>query len=273
MAVTHAEWLLAGVTPGASSEVASGAALEAAPALVHYLPVASTAVSAAFLVALLRRAMVKDWPPHLNWWAVGVFFYGVGTGLESAVTLAGNTLLLTKLWYIAGAILGGYPLATGTVYLLLKRRTANVLTALSLVVVIGATVAIALSPMDASALEPHRPTPDALGWQWARSLTPFINIYAALFLVGGAVLSSWRFARHVGDGRRALGTAFIAVGGLLPGIGGTLTKTHGVVEALYVGELVGIVFIWIGFELTTRAKRAVRVARSGGEMAERGDEG
>jgi hypothetical protein len=228
----------------------------ATPGAVHYLPVASTVICVAFLGALLVRARRKGWPPHLNWWAAGVFFYGAGTGLESAITLGGNSLLLTKAWYIAGAVLGGYPLATGTVYLLLKRRTANVLTAVSLVGVVAATAAIAASPMDASMMEPHRPTGDVVGWQWARAFTPFINIYAALFLVGGACLSSYRFARHVGDGRRALGTAFIALGGLLPGIGGSLTKTHDLVEALYIGEFVGIIFIWIGYELTTRAKRA-----------------
>ncbi|MCA1947818.1 MAG: hypothetical protein LDL55_06835, partial [Armatimonadetes bacterium] len=92
---------------------------------VHYLPILTTALSAAFCVVLLRAAVVRRSGPHLWWWAAGVFFYGLGTALESTVTLWGNSVALTKSWYIAGALLGGYPLAQGVAYLLLPRRTAN----------------------------------------------------------------------------------------------------------------------------------------------------
>ena len=82
---------------------------------VHYIPIASTLICVAFLIVLLYRASRKNWPSHLNWWAIGVFFYGVGTALESSITLLGNSVALNRWWYWAGAILGGYPLATGTV--------------------------------------------------------------------------------------------------------------------------------------------------------------
>lgn len=56
--------------------------------------------------------------------------------------------------------------------------------------------------------------------------------------------------------RRAYGTALIAAGALLPGIGGGMAKA-GVVEALYIGELFGLVLIWWGYELCTRAPAPV----------------
>lgn len=34
--------------------------------------------------------------PHLLWWAIGVLTYGLGTLLESIVTLSGNTPMLNK---------------------------------------------------------------------------------------------------------------------------------------------------------------------------------
>jgi hypothetical protein len=37
----------------------------------------------------------------------------------------------------------------------------------------------------------------------------------------------------------------IAVGAILPGIGGSFAKV-GMVEVLYVGECIGIMLIWIG---------------------------
>ena len=84
---------------------------------MHYLPIATTVIAAAFAWSLFRKYRARP-TPHIGWWAAGVACYGVGTALESAVTLAGNTVLLTKLWYVAGAVLGGYPLAQGSLYLL-----------------------------------------------------------------------------------------------------------------------------------------------------------
>ena len=109
------------------------------------------------------------------------------------------------------------------------------------------------APAHVNALEPHRPSGAVIGWSWVRRLTPILNLYAAGFLVGGAALSAVRYAR----GRtpthrdRVRGNCAIAVGGLLPGIGGGLAKA-GMVEALYLAEFVGIVLIWIGFRLCTR---------------------
>src|SRR5687767_13150695 len=94
------------------------------PGLVHYLPIATTALSVMFLIALLRRGRLRAFPSHLRWWAAGILTYGVGTALESVITLFGNSPELTRWWYIAGALLGGYPLGTGSVYLLCRRPVA-----------------------------------------------------------------------------------------------------------------------------------------------------
>lgn len=229
-------------------------AAAASPGLVHYLPILTTLIAAAFLAVLVRRAMPRGWPPHLVWWGIGVFFYGVGTAVESAITLFGNGPTFNRLWYWAGAILGGYPLATGTVYLLLARRWAHVLTAITMLLVVFASVCVLITPLNLENIQPHKPSGDVIGWAWVRLLTPFINGYAALFLIGGAIWSSAKFFVKGNEGKRALGTASIAVGGLLPGIGGSMAKA-GIVEALYVGELVGLVFIWLGYELCTRGPR------------------
>jgi hypothetical protein len=49
---------------------------------------------------------------------------------------------------------------------------------------------------------------------------------------------------------RTIGNWFIAIGAILPGIGGTATRM-GHVEVLYVTELVGILLIYIGFRFAT----------------------
>jgi hypothetical protein len=79
-----------------------------------------------------------------------------------------------------------------------------------------------------------------------RLFSPFINTYAFIFLVGGAVLSAVRFYRSADTHHRFIGNVLIAVGALLPGIGGMATRM-GHTEVLYVMEFIGIILIWMGY--------------------------
>ena len=231
------------------------------PNVVHYLPIATTVVAAAFAWVVVRRYVIRRSGPHLLWWGAGVVFYGLGTALESSITLFGNNIELTKAWYIAGALLGGYPLAQGTVYLLLRRKTAHLLSAITVPFIAIVAVFVIASPVDVNALQAHRPGGDILEWQWVRTMTPLINGYAALFLIGGAVLSAHRAASGGNGTHRAIGNALIAVGALLPGIGGGMAKA-GIVEALYVGEFVGLLLIWAGFFACTQQPRVAQHPQS-----------
>jgi len=188
------------------------------PETVHYVPIATTILSAVFCGVLLNRYRVKGQGAHLLWWAGGIFCYGLGTGLEGAITLLGNSPFLNKSWYIAGALLGGYPLAQGSVYLLLPRRTAHVLTGLTVPFIVVFALLVVLSPVNLDALEAFRPSGRVLRWGWIRAFTPVINSYAMFFLVGGAMLSAVRFAQRSSTVHRAAGNALIAWGALLPAI-------------------------------------------------------
>lgn len=231
--------------------------LSTQPHAVLYLPVATTILSAVFCAVLLRRHHTKGKGAHLLWWAAGVFFYGAGTGLESSITLFGNSITLTKAWYIFGALLGGYPLAQGTVYLLLRRRAANILTALSLPFIAAVSLLVVLSPVHAELMDPTKPGGAILGWRWVRLCTPVINLYAMFFLIGGAILSAKRFARQQATRHRAIGNGLIATGAMLPAIGGSMAK-FGIVEGLYVGEFAGLILIWLGYAACVRRPTAWR---------------
>src|SRR3990170_8499334 len=115
---------------------------------VHHVPIATTILSAIFCGVLLRRYSLKGTGAHLLWWAGGIACYGLGTATESMVTLFGNSPALNKAWYIAGALLGGYPLAQGSVYLLLHRRTAHLLTALTVPFIDVFSFLVILSPLN-----------------------------------------------------------------------------------------------------------------------------
>jgi len=224
--------------------------------LISFLPLATTALAVLFARALFLRWRSKREAAHLLWWAVGVACYGLGTALEGTIALAGSSVALVKAWYVAGAILGAWPLAQGSAFLL-SPRTARRLMWAVLPVVVAAAVLALVSPVDASRLEPRRPSAALLAWSPARVLPPLINVYAALLLVGGAALSAVRFAVQKDGGGRALGNALIALGALLPAIGGTIAR-HGGVEPLYVSEFLGLCLIGMGYRICIRSPTPVQ---------------
>lgn len=219
---------------------------------VHYLPILTSGLALWFAPQLFRRWRGRRPAPHLFWWGLGVALYGVGTVTESLTTLLGWSEPVFRAWYISGALLGGAPLAQGTAYLLLPRRSADRLTALLLAVVAVAAACVLLSPIALERVEAHRLSGRVLEWAWVRRFSPFINSYAFLMLVGGALLSAWRYRGVPGSRGKVLGNVAIAAGGLLPGIGGTFTR-FGHVEVLYVTELAGLLLIYAGYRLNIAA--------------------
>jgi hypothetical protein len=185
---------------------------------------------------------------HVFWWMVGVACYIAGTITESMNTLAGFSVENFKAWYITGALLGGAPLAQGTVYLLMKRRTADRLSIVLILFILAASLLVLFSPVNLAAAPGGRLSGKLLEWTFIRMMTPFINLYAFIFLVGGAVYSAARYAKDPDKRARVKGNILIAVGGLLPGIGGSFTK-FGYVEVLYVTEFVGLVLIYMGYHV------------------------
>ncbi len=219
--------------------------------LISYIPIVTTILSVVFFIIIVKHYNEKRSRTYLLWWTIGVLCYGLGTLTESWVSLFGWSEQVFKAWYITGALLGGAPLAQGSVHLLMKPRIANILSVVLVVVIAIAAVAVILSPIDSSLAETHRLSGEVLGWQWIRLMTPFINIYAFLFLVGGAVYSALKYARQKGSQARMIGNIAIAVGGLLPGIGGSFTK-FGYTEVLYVTEFIGLCFIFYGYWVIRR---------------------
>ena len=216
------------------------------PGFVHYIPIATTLIAIIFAPVVFRRWQQRKPAPHLFWWALGIAMYGVGTLTESATTLFGWNEFVFRSWYISGALLGGAPLAQGTVSLMFSRKTADRMTAVLVTVILVASAVVILSPIDYGAVEAHRLTGRVMEWRQSRLFSPFINLYAATFLIGGAILSAWRFRSDPTARHRFIGNCFIAVGAILPGIGGTATR-FGHTEVLYVMEFLGLILIWIGY--------------------------
>lgn len=223
---------------------------------INYIPIITTLFGIYFFTVLYAHWTENKKSTHVLWWMIGVFTYVAGTITESVNVLAGFSIANFKLWYITGALLGGAPLAQGTVYLLCKRKTANMLTILLITVIISASILVLLSPVNDELIS-GKLSGKLLSWTFIRFITPFINVYAFIFLVGGAIYSALKYAKDTQFRKRFTGNLLIAVGGLLPGIGGSFTK-FGYVEVLFVTELIGLLFIYWGYR-TIRNDKMVSV--------------
>lgn len=216
------------------------------PQVVHYIPILTTILSVIFSIEVFKRYKQKNYGAHLLWWSAGILVYGMGTFAESWITLFGWNPIIFKFWYIVGALLGGAPLAQGTVWLLLKRKTAWRLSLALVVIVFISSIFVILSPINYQLVNPHVPSGKVFLWQWVRVFSPLINTYAVIYLVGGAIISAIRFKKSTSTYNRFIGNVLIAVGAILPGIGGTFTR-FGYTEILYITEIMGIILIWSGY--------------------------
>jgi len=214
---------------------------------IDYFPIITTLFGIYFFTVLNSHWRRNKNSLHVLWWMIGVFTYIAGTVTESVNVLAGFSVTNFKLWYITGALLGGAPLAQGTVYLLCKRKTATILTIALVTVIISASILVILSPVKYELIT-GKLSDKLLVWTFIRFITPFINLYAFIFLVGGAIYAAVKYARNPQFRKRFSGNLLIAIGGLLPGIGGSFTK-FGYIEVLFVTELIGLIFIYLGYRV------------------------
>lgn len=215
---------------------------------VQFIPIATTILALWFAVVLSRRWHERG-GRHLLWFAVGALTYAAGTIAESWTTLFGWNEVVFRAWYIAGALMGGAPLAQGAAYLHLNRRTADRFAVALVVAIAIASAFVIASPLRYDLVVDGHLTGKVLAWTWVRAFSPFINTYALIFLVGGAAVSARHFSRSVEMRHRFVGNALIAIGALLPGIGGAFTR-FGHTEVLYVTEFLGLVLIYLGYRFT-----------------------
>jgi hypothetical protein len=214
------------------------------------LPFTSFLVSIIFAGFVFKRYLERR-GTHLLLWGIGMVFYGIGGFSEGYYGAWGWNPLVFRLWYLFGAILVAAWLGQGTVYLLAKRKWANILMAVLIIGSIFGAVRVVGAELDPSVMTTSVHTGSemsghAIVSDGVRSLTPFFNIYGTLTLVGGAVYSVFIFWRKKVLLHRTIGNVLIAVGAILPAFGGTFSRM-GIPGALYISELLGAVILFIGF--------------------------
>lgn len=226
-------------------------------------------MSLVFAWTLYTHYKQKPKADYLFWWMLGVITFAISTTSESVNTLFGWSEFNFKCWYIMGAIIGGAPLAQGTAYLLLPKKLVHRLTLFLVTTISIASVFVIASPINSDLIIQHRMSGNVFAWSWVRLFSPFLNLYALLFLAGGAIYSAFGYFKKTGSSVRFWGNILIAIGAILPGIGGSFTR-YGFVEVLYVTEFIGLLCIIIGYKIMRndqtisihRAQRKMRLSNN-----------
>ena len=157
------------------------------------LPFASGIISTIFAVLVFWRyanhKRTGRRAAHLLLWGIGMVFYAIGGFCEASYGAFGWNALIFRLWYLCGAILVTAWLGQGTVYLLGKRKWANVLMIVLAVASLYAGIRVFGAQLDPSLMTESVHTGSELSGGAIvtggirRPLTPLFNTYGTVMLV------------------------------------------------------------------------------------------
>lgn len=220
-------------------------------ALNLILPFLSSLISFVLSGLILKRYSERR-GTHLLFWGFGMIFYGIGGFCEGFFAVFGWNSFIFRLWYLFGAILVAAWLGQGSVYFLWrKKKVSNVLTVILLLGSLYGAFKVFTASLDpllmtVSVLTGSELSGHAITSPGVRILTPFFNLYGTIALIGAALWSAYLFFRKRVLLHRTIGSILIAIGAIAPAFGGTASR-YGIPNALYIGELVGVILIFAGF--------------------------
>ncbi len=227
------------------------------------LPFLAAAVMVIFTVFVLQRYVTRR-KYHFLFWGIGLALFALGS-LSEAFLAIGWSRWVFFAWYLSGAILTAAWIGHGTVYLLVRKRRAHILTIVlvSASIIAGIMLLRTMPSLDESAFSTTAPISESYSeilpaiseGGYVRLTTPIFNVYGLITLVGGALWSSYLFWRKRVLPNRVIGNVLIALGALTIASASTLTRI-GFGSVLYLGELLAAVLMFSGFLIAAAPKSA-----------------
>lgn len=262
------------------------------------LSLITSLIGAVFMLAVLAQYLSRR-RPHQLVWAVGLGLYTAGVFLWFLREAAHTYEVVFRLWYLTGAMLAPAYLGTGTLWLLapggtffrwpprgLSAMLTWLLLLISIVAAVLALTASLRSPLsDLPASHPLTARDPVTGESFFPAyvvvLTILLNTYGTILLVGGALWSLWlawrgrapsseALAQQAGEAagrrltpqaKRAATSILIAIGAILPALGGSLETTSIPQPHLWM-LLIGLVVILLGFLMSLEPRRQMPTAQS-----------
>jgi uncharacterized membrane protein len=227
----------------------------------------ATAVLGFVYTALVFRQWLQRRKPHQLAWTVGLLFYSVAAVMESWSEYAQHwDPTVYRVYIVLAASLVGF-LGLGSLYLMVHKRIwGHLYLGFNLV-----CLAIFLYGTFTATLQFDKLAPgitvggQALGpsMSFPRIMSLPFNIPGSIFLLGGALLSIWRFSRKREYAYRMWANVLIALGTIVIAMVGARARL-GESVGLYPAEMVASALLLAGFLLAgtlEKGARAVRDAR------------
>ena len=220
---------------------------------MNYLPLLTTVVALTFTVFLARQYLQRR-KIHQLLWTFAMLLYGFSASIEFLMNsdVVGANLLLFRAYYVMAAPLVGL-LGAGVVYLLVRGNVAKYFLAFVIILSIGLVITGLTAPLDESIITRSFSGELGKAFQTASSAYPMsVRIFSiVLNSVGGTILLAGALYSYIRDRRRTYNLP-IALGALLPMIGGSAMGFFGNSNIFFEFELGGTVFLFLGFIFSDR---------------------
>jgi hypothetical protein len=228
---------------------------------------ATTGVLGLIFTGLVLRQWASRRKPHQLAWAVGLAMYGIAALMEAYSEATGAWIpWVYRIYIVLAASLVGF-LGLGTLYLLSRKpfwpRVYLAFLLLCLAVFFYGTLTVDLLEdklvagivVGGQALGP--------GGSFPRMMSLPFNITGTIFLLGGAVISVWRFARKREYAYRMWANVLIAAGTLVIAAAGSMARA-GATAGLYAAEMVASALLLGGFLMAGTLDKGAKAAAAAG---------
>jgi NADH:ubiquinone oxidoreductase subunit K len=231
----------------------------------HWAWPAATAVLGFVFFALVFRQYLQRRRAHQLAWSVGLLFYAVAAAMEAWSEYNGSwDPTVYRIYIVLAASLVGF-LGLGSLYLLTRRRLWGDLYLVFLLVCLGVFFyGTFTTPLETDKLVPGITVGgQALGasLSFPRVMSLPFNITGSILLIGGAVVSIWRFAKKREFAYRMWANVLIAAGAVLIAAVGSRARL-GDTTGLYPGEMLASAMMMAGFLMAGTLKKGARARRA-----------
>jgi len=224
---------------------------------------AATAVFGFVFTYLVFAQWLQRRKPHQLAWSVGLLFYAVAAAMEAWSEYVGEwNPYVYRIYIVLAASLVGF-LGLGSYYLIARRRFGpDVYLGMNvgwlLVFLLGSLTA----QLKLDSLVPGITVGgQALGESltFPRYMSFFFNVPGSIFLLGGALLSIWRFARKKEYAYRMWANVLIAAGTLIIAGAGGMARS-GQTVGLYPAEMIASAMLLAGFLMAGTLDKGAKAA-------------
>jgi uncharacterized membrane protein len=225
---------------------------------------AATALLGFVFAGLVFSQWLQRRKPHQLAWSVGLLMYAIAAVMEAASEGLGYwDPFVYRIYIVLAASLVGF-LGLGTYYLMARKKERPTYVLVYLLVAFAIFLGGALlADLDESKLVPGITVGgQALGasMSFPRVMSFFFNIPGTLLLLGGAVVSAYRFSRKDEFAYRMWANILIAVGTIIIAGAGSMARA-GQTVGLYPAEMLASAILLTGFLLAGTLEKGAREAR------------